>query len=99
MPKDQDIDTEEKNIQVVITGTEETRYAATWTITGSNGEQQQFEETGSVPASYAFSGEAIDGTVTVLSDSGRLEIEIRKNGSRSRSATQGKGSVVSVRVQ
>ncbi len=84
----------EKNIQVEISGTDETRYAATWTVTGSNGEQQQFEESGNVPASYAYSGEAIAGTVTVLSDSGRVEVEIRKNGNRSRSSTQGKGSEI-----
>lgn len=89
----------QKNIQVAITGTAETRYAATWTVTDSNGNKQQFEESGQVPASSAYSGEAIAGTVTVLSDLGRLEVEIRKSGNRSRSSTQGKGSVIKIQVQ
>ncbi len=89
----------ENNIQINITGTDETRYSATWTVNGSNGKQQQFEESGSVPASYAYSGEAIAGTVTVLNDSGRIEIEIRKDGNRSRSSTQGKGSEVKISVR
>ena len=89
----------EKNIHVEISGSAETRYAARWTITGRDGEQRQFEETGEVPASYAYSGDAIAGEVRVLSDSGRLEVEIRKSGNRSRSATQGKGSVIRIHVR
>lgn len=89
----------EKNIQVDITGTADTRYSAIWTVTDNNGNKQQFDELGNVPSSYAYSGEAIAGAVTVLSDSGRLEVEIRKNGNRSRSSTQGKGSVVNIKVK
>jgi hypothetical protein len=89
----------EKNIQIVITGTDKTRYAATWTVIGNNGERHRFEESGYVPANFTYNGQAIDGTVTALSDSGRLEVEIRKNGNRSRSSTQGKGSNIRVRVQ
>lgn len=87
------------NIQVLISGSDEARYAATWTVTAHNGEQHEFEEEGAVPASYAYSGQAIQGAVTVLSASGRVEVEIRKSGNRSRSSTQGKGSVVNISVR
>lgn len=88
----------EKNIQVNISGTADTRYAASWTVTDRDGGKQQFDESGKVPASYAYTGEAFAGTVTVLSDTGRLEVEIRKNGNRSRSSTQGKGSMLRIKV-
>ena len=88
----------EKNIQVNITGTAETRYTAIWTVTDSNGQKQEFEKSGHVPDSYAYSGEAITGAVTMLSDTGRLEVEIRKNGNRSRSSTQGKGSLLNIKI-
>jgi hypothetical protein len=89
----------EGNIQVLISGSDEARYAATWTVTGNDGARQEFEESGGVPARYAYNGEAITGTVTVMSASGRVEVEIRKNGNRSRSSTQGEGSVVSINMR
>lgn len=88
----------ENDIQVVITGSASTRYAANWTVIGHSGDSHKFEESGQVPASFSYEGKAIDGTVTVMSDPGQLEVEIRKSGNRSRSSTQGKGSTLNITV-
>ena len=90
---------EEDDIQIAITGSASTRYAAYWTVIDHTGESYKFEEVGEVPASFSYEGKAIDGTVTVMSDPGLLEVEIRKSGNRSRSSTQGKGSRIKISVQ
>ena len=87
------------SIQVSVNGSDDIRYAAAWTVTAESGEQEQFETSGEAPAVHMYRGVAISGTVTVLSPTGRLEVEILKNGNRSRSSTQGGGSVVRMTVR
>ncbi len=86
------------NIYIQISGDEGTRFAAEWVITSADGVVNRFEHEGSIPVTYAYMGEAISGTVTQLSEGGRLLVEIRNNGNRSLSSTQGKGSVLKTTV-
>ncbi len=84
-------------IHISITGSPETRYSARWRVT-QNGEIQEYQEdNGTVPADYTYEGEALEGTVSMLS-AGRLEVDIAKGGNRSRSATQGKGGTLQINV-
>ena len=65
-----------------------------------NGETVEHPETrGTVPAEFTFEGDTLEGTVKLLSDDERLEVDIVKGSNRSRSSTQGKGGTLTVVVR
>lgn len=84
-------------IQIEINGTPGTVYSAQWQV-ARDGDTQTYQETGQVPAHYAYEGDAIQGSIQSLSE-GRLEVSIQKGGNRSRSSTQGKGSTLNISVR
>ncbi|BBI71029.1 hypothetical protein HAALTHF_09480n [Vreelandella aquamarina] len=74
-------------------------FSAHWRIT-HNGETVEHPETrGTVPAEFTFEGDTLEGTVKLLSDDERLEVDIVKGSNRSRSSTQGKGGTLTVVVR
>ncbi|WP_404376378.1 hypothetical protein [Vreelandella aquamarina] len=86
-------------IHITMGGSPGAEFSAQWRIT-HNGETVDHPETrGTVPSEFTFEGDALEGTVTLLSDDERLEVDIVKGSNRSRSSTQGKGSTLMVMVR
>ncbi|MFD1009409.1 MULTISPECIES: hypothetical protein [Oceanisphaera] len=85
-------------INVDIGGTAGTTYSAHWTVENAGQTQEYHQEHGQVPAKFSYRGNAIAGTVTLLSE-GQLTLTVEKSGNRSRSATQGKGSTLQFSVR
>lgn len=86
------------NIHLSITGDEQTRFTGKCTITVSTG-NETFTLGGSVPSEHAWDGEAIACEITQASTEGTLEVVLSKDGNRTRSRTQGQGSVVRLNVR
>lgn len=87
-----------KPINIDISGTADTVYSAYWRVENAGETQEYHQEHGQVPAKLSYHGDAISGTVTLLS-AGQLTLTVEKNGSRSRSVTQGKGSTLQFSVR
>lgn len=83
----------ENVINLEFGGAPGTAYSAHWTLENAGQIREYQEQHGRVPARYSYSGDAISGTVTLLS-SGQLTLNVEKSGNRSRSATQGRGSTL-----
>lgn len=84
-------------IRIEIDGTPGTAFSARWTIKNDGEIQEYREPDGRVPASLKFEGSGVEGHVELLSD-GQLDVTVSKNGNRSRSSTQGKGSTLNIGV-
>ena len=85
-------------IHITMSGSPGAEFSAHWRIT-HNGETVEHPETrGTVPAEFTFEGDTLEGTVKLLSDDERLEVDIVKGSNRSRSSTQGKGGTLTVVV-
>lgn len=87
------------DIHITMGGTPGVMYSAQWKVTQADGVQEHNEENGTVPAEYHFEGEALEGKVTVLSEEGRLDVVIQKDGNRSSSSTNGSGSTLNMAVR
>ncbi|WP_404344363.1 hypothetical protein [Vreelandella venusta] len=86
-------------IHITMSGSPGAEFSAEWRIT-HNGETVEHPEThGTVPAEFTFEGDTLEGTVKLLSDDERLEVDIVKGTNRSRSSTQGKGGTLTVVVR
>lgn len=85
-------------IHITMSGSPGAEFSAEWRIT-HNGETVEHPETrGTVPAEFTFEGDTLEGTVKLLSDDERLEVDIVKGSNRSRSSAQGKGGTLTVMV-
>ncbi|WP_319783544.1 hypothetical protein [Oceanisphaera sp. IT1-181] len=85
-------------INIEISGTTGTAYSAHWRVENAGKTHEYHQEHGQVPAKLSYNGDAISGTVTLL-NAGQLTLTVEKNGSRSRSVTQGKGSTLQFSVR
>jgi len=86
-------------IHITMSGSPGAEFSAEWRIT-HNGDTVEHSEThGTVPAEFTFEGDTLEGTVKLLSDDERLEVDIVKGSNRSRSSTQGKGGTLTVVVR
>ncbi|ART83170.1 hypothetical protein CBP31_11550 [Oceanisphaera profunda] len=85
-------------INIEIGGTAGTAYSAYWRVENAGKIQEYHQAQGQVPAKLSYHGDAISGTVTLL-NAGQLTLTVEKNGSRSRSVTQGKGSTLQFSVR
>lgn len=86
------------HIRITMEGTEGAAFSARWKVTHEGETIEHVEENGRVPAEFSYEGSELEGTVTLLSDGDRLEVNIQKGTNRSRSSTQGKGSTLHVSV-
>ncbi|KPQ26773.1 MULTISPECIES: hypothetical protein [unclassified Halomonas] len=86
-------------IRITMEGTEGAAFSAHWKVTHEGETTEHIEENGTVPAEFSFEGSALEGTVTLLSDGERLEVDIQKGTNRSRSSTQGKGGTLTVSIR
>lgn len=88
-----------ETIHITMEGTPGAVFSAQWRITQNGQVIEHIEERGTVPTEYTFTGSAIEGTVKLLSDNQRLEVEILKGSNRSRSSTQSTGGTLTVGVR
>lgn len=86
-------------IRITMEGTEGAAFSAHWKVTHEGETTEHVEENGRVPAEFSYEGSALEGTVTLLSDGDRLEVDIQKGTNRSRSSTQGKGGTLTVSIR
>lgn len=87
------------NIHIMMEGTPGAVFSAHWRITQNGQTIEHIEERGTVPTEYSFTGSALGGTVKLLSENQRLEVDIQKGGNRSRSSTQGAGGTLTVGIR
>ncbi|WP_232774480.1 hypothetical protein [Halomonas sp. MES3-P3E] len=86
-------------IHITMSGSPGAEFSAEWRIT-HEGDTIEYPETrGTVPAEFTFEGTALEGTVKLLSDDERLEVDIQKGSNRTRSSTQGKGGTLTVSIR
>ncbi|WP_249976379.1 hypothetical protein [Vreelandella olivaria] len=83
-------------IHITMGGSPGAEFSAHWRITHEGETTEHVEEHGTVPAEFTFKGTTLEGTVTLLTDDERLEVDIVKGSHRSRSSTQGKGGTLTV---
>ncbi len=76
-------------IHITMGGTPGAEFSAQWRITHADETIEHPETRGTVPADFPFEGTTLEGTVKLLSEDDRLEVDILKGSNRSRSATQG----------
>lgn len=86
-------------IHITMSGSPGAKFSAQWRITHEGETTEHFEKQGTVPAEFTFEGDTLEGTVKLLSDDERLEVDIVKDSNRSRSSTQGKGGTLTVVVR
>ncbi|AQU84488.1 MULTISPECIES: hypothetical protein [unclassified Halomonas] len=86
-------------IHITMGGTPGAEFSAEWRITQNDETIEHPEVLGTVPAEFTFEGTVLEGTVKLLSDDERLEVDIVKGSNRSRSSTQGKGGTLTVVVR
>lgn len=85
-------------INIEISGTVGIAYSAYWRVENAGKTQEYHQAHGQVPAKFSYHGDAISGTVKLLS-AGQLTLTVEKSGNRSRSVTQGKGSTLQFSVR
>lgn len=85
-------------INIELGGTPGTAYSAHWVVESAGQIREYDQQHGRIPARLSYTGDAISGTVTLLSG-GQLTLTVEKSGNRSRSATQGKGSTLHFSVR
>jgi len=86
-------------IHITMSGSPGAEFSAEWRITQDGDTIEHPEIHGTVPAEFTFEGDTLEGTVKLLSDDERLEVDIVKGSNRSRSSTQGKGGTLTVMVR
>ncbi|AVI61908.1 hypothetical protein MOY_06977 [Halomonas sp. GFAJ-1] len=86
-------------IHITMSGSPGAEFSAEWRITHNDETIEHPETRGTVPAEFTFEGSTLVGTVKLLSDDERLEVDIVKGSNRSRSSTQGKGGTLTVMVR
>ncbi|MDN6322270.1 MAG: hypothetical protein ACTHZY_08115 [Halomonas sp.] len=86
-------------IHITMGGSPGAEFSAHWRITHEGETTEHVEERGTVPAEFTFEGSALEGTVKLLSEGDRLDVDIVKGNNRSRSSTQGKGGTLTVMVR
>lgn len=85
-------------IHITMSGSPGAEFSAEWRITHEGETTEHIEKQGTVPAEYTFEGTTLEGTVKLLTDDERLDVDIVKGSNRSRSSTQGKGGTLTVTV-
>lgn len=86
-------------IHITMSGSAGAEFSAEWRITGEGETTEHIEKSGTVPAEYTFTGSELEGTVKLLSDNERLEVNIQKGSNRSSSSTQGAGGILTVSIR
>lgn len=86
-------------IHITMSGTPGAEFSAHWRITHEGETTEHVEESGTVPAEYTFTGSELEGTVKLLTDDERLEVDIQKGSNRSRSSTQGAGGTLTLMIR
>lgn len=86
-------------IHITMSGSPGAEFSAEWRITHEGETTEHLEKQGTVPAEYTFEGTSLEGTVKLLTDDERLDVDIVKGTNRSRSSTQGKGGTLTVMVR
>lgn len=86
-------------IHITMSGSPGAEFSAEWRITHEGDTIEHVEKRGTVPAEFTFEGTTLEGTVKLLTDDERLEVDIVKGSNRSRSSTQGKGGTLTVVVR
>nr|WP_290951681.1 hypothetical protein [Halomonas sp.] len=86
-------------IHITMSGSPGAEFSAEWRITHEGETTEHIEKQGTVPAEYTFEGTTLEGTVKLLTDDERLDVDIVKGTNRSRSSTQGKGGTLTVTVR
>lgn len=90
---------EMNRIQIDISGTPGTEFSMHWRVSDGGDVTEYREERLGVPAQFHYAGTALVGQVTLLTDDGRLEVDVQKDGNRTRSSTQGKGSTLNLTLR
>tara|TARA_R110001583_G_scaffold25744_4_gene93022 strand:+ start:524 stop:859 length:336 start_codon:yes stop_codon:yes gene_type:complete len=85
-------------IHITMSGSPGAEFSAHWRITHEGETTEHVEESGTVPAEYTFTGTELEGTVKLLSDDERLEVDIQKGSNRSRSSTHGAGGTLTLMI-
>lgn len=86
-------------IHITISGSPGTEFSAYWRISHEGETTEHVEKHGTVPAEYTFIGTELEGTVKLLSDDERLDVEIQKGSNRSCSSTQGLGGTLTLAIK
>lgn len=94
-PQEQDM----TQIHITMSGSPGAEFSAHWRITHEGETTEHIEERGTVPAEYTFTGTELEGTVTLLSDDERLQVDIQKGSNRSSSSTQGAGGTLTLMIR
>lgn len=85
-------------IRITMSGSSGAEFFALWRITHEGETTEHVEERGKVPAEFIFTGTKLEGTVKLLSNDERLEVDIQKGSNRSCSSTQGAGGTLTLLV-
>ncbi|TVP43244.1 MAG: hypothetical protein EA345_17380 [Halomonas sp.] len=85
-------------IHITMSGSPGAKFSAHWRITHADKTTEHVEENGTVPSEFTFTGTELEGTVKLLSDDERLEVDIVKGENRSRSSTQGIGGTLTLMI-
>lgn len=86
------------NIHLLITGDEETRFSGQCVIAARERDKLHALD-GAVPSEHSWQGGAISCEISQVSARGALEVVLTKDGNRTRSRTEGEGSVVRLNVR
>lgn len=85
-------------IHITMSGSPGAEFSAHWRITHEGETTEHVEKTGTVPAEYTFTGTELAGTVKLLTDDERLEVDIVRGDNRSHSSTQGLGGTLTLMI-
>lgn len=83
-------------IHIKVSGSPGAEFSAHWRITHKGETTEHVEKTGKVPAEYTFTGAGLEGTVTLLTNDERLDVEIVRGDNCSHSSTQGLGGTLTL---
>lgn len=86
-------------IHITMGGSPGVEFSAHWRITHEGETTEHIEEHGTVPAEYTFTGAELEGTVKLLSDNERLDVDIQKGSNHSSSSTQGAGGTLTLMIR
>lgn len=86
-------------IHITMGGSPGAEFSAHWRITHEGETTEHIEEHGTVPAEYTFTGAELEGTVKLLSDNERLDVDIQKGSNHSSSSTQGAGGTLTLMIR